>query len=324
MKSTYIAKRELWIDNLKGLCLLLIVIGHLGTIPKPIGFILRPTDLVYVTIFFFLSGWLFRNDKYSFTDFTTRKVRSLLVPYIAICCAVSLFDWNLYLKPTEYMLDAMRCCIMGDGVPKASPLWFVSTLFFANILLKTGYCFTNRCIRTIYFLSLPFVCYILYLSEIRLPMRIDSAIGACFVMYSAQITKQCIIGKPYLQNICLMVSLALGVYGVISNLGLLNYNTLHTWMSFPCAIGGCMIVVAIFRQNFNIKLPPPIWIAKNGLPVLGFHCLLSFYLDVPLKLIKPLNGYFVLFFKTFVIFAFLYFVAIPLMKKVKPTLWGLQ
>lgn len=86
-------ERQLWIDNLKGFCLFLIIIGHMGHIPALVGVIIRPTDLFYVTSFFFLSGWLFRDENYSFVDFLIRKAKSLLLPYLAISIAVSLFYW---------------------------------------------------------------------------------------------------------------------------------------------------------------------------------------------------------------------------------------
>lgn len=44
--------RKYWIDNLKGICLFFIVIGHLGKIPDELKYLLAPTDLLYVTIFF--------------------------------------------------------------------------------------------------------------------------------------------------------------------------------------------------------------------------------------------------------------------------------
>lgn len=58
-------ERQFWIDNLKGFCLFLIIIGHMGRIPALVGVIIHPTDLFYVTSFFFLSGWLFRDENYS-------------------------------------------------------------------------------------------------------------------------------------------------------------------------------------------------------------------------------------------------------------------
>ena len=168
----------------------------MGRIPALVGVIIRPTDLFYVTSFFFLSGWLFRDENYSFVDFLIRKAKSLLLPYFAISIAVSLLDWNLYLNTTQYLRDTFYSFLMGDGVPKASPLWFVSTLFFANVFLKLGSQLENKFVRLMYFLVLPFLCYVLYDQDIRLPMRVDS-LSACFIMYVAQVTNRCLDARPF-------------------------------------------------------------------------------------------------------------------------------
>ena len=67
----------------------------------------------------------------------------------------------------------------------------------------------------------------------------------------------------------------------------------------------------------------PIWVAQNGLPVLGFHCLLSFYIDVPFKLLEVSNTDFVFVFKIVFVFSMLYFIVIPILERIKPRWWGL-
>lgn len=317
-------ERQLWIDNLKGFCLFLIIIGHMGRIPALVGVIIRPTDLFYVTSFFFLSGWLFRDENYSFVDFLIRKAKSLLLPYLAISIAVSLLDWNLYLNTAQYLRDTFYSFLMGDGVPKASPLWFVSTLFFANVFLKLGSQLENKFIRLMYFLLLPFLCYVLYDQDTRLPMRVDSALGACFIMYVAQVTNRCLDARPFLRKYVFAISVVFVVYGYSANLGLLNYNTAHSWLSFPCAIGGSFFLAILFRSFLKRGISPFIWIAQNGLPVLGFHCLISFYVDILFRLIGQANPYVILMIKLTIVFATLYFVAMPLMRKFKPAWWGLR
>ena len=96
-------QREHWIDNLKGFMLLLIVMGHMGPIPHIISFVFSPTDLLYVTVFFYLSGYLFKEQS-SFKNFIRNKTKSLLVPYICISILVSLLDWNYILtQKNTYM-----------------------------------------------------------------------------------------------------------------------------------------------------------------------------------------------------------------------------
>lgn len=317
--------REVWIDNEKGLFLILIVLGHLGSIPSALGWLLAPTDLLYVPAFFFLSGWLFDDSKYSLKSFFFRKLRSLFIPYLAISLLVSLFDWNLYLHTAQYVKDFLVSFLMGDGVAKASPLWFVSTLFVANLLLKIGCVIKEKRLRAAFFLSLPFICYYLYFSGLRLPFRADSALGACFIMYVSQMVKRLSLNTccQYLLFGISSIFLALGLY---LKLGLLNYNTVHSVMSFPCAVGGCVSASFAFsklRAKYFAPPSPLLWIARNGLPVLGFHCLLAFYVDVPFKLLKMDSADFLYFFKVIIVFSLLYLVVVPFLKKYNPRWWGL-
>lgn len=266
--------REVWIDNEKGICLFLIIIGHFGCMPNELKWLIYPTDLLYVSAFFFLSGWLFNNSKYDFNDFVKRKFKTLAIPYISISFVVSILDWNLYRNTYSYMTDAFRCFFLGDGVPKASPLWFVSTLFFANILLKAIFKIKIRWLRFLSFLAMPFVCYLLYNYDVRIPFRLDSAFGACFVMYIAQLVKK-IPPQSFIDKGVLAISIFLLGLGVYWNLGLLNYNTHHLWLSFPCAIGGSIVLCRLSYTLLRIKFTPPNmgctkWITNFRIPLFAF------------------------------------------------------
>lgn len=266
-----IKAREIWIDNEKGIFLFLIVLGHFGTIPKGVEWLLSPTDLLYVSAFFFLSGWLFYDDKYTIKEFFYRKIQSLFIPYIAISLLVSVLDWNLYLHPLQFAKDFIYRFLMGDGAAKASPLWFVSTLFIANLLLKIGYAFKNRCLRSLFFISMPFLCYYLYFIDIRLPLRADSALGACFIMYMSQIVKG--LSQSLCNRLLLMIAaVPLLVLGIYLKLGLLNYNSLHSVMSFPCAVGGCVSISFLMSRLLRRKITPPHmdctkWTSRIGIPL---------------------------------------------------------
>lgn len=313
--------RKDWIDNLKGICLFLIIIGHLGQIPDSITWLLAPTDLIYVGMFFYLSGLLFNNQKYSYVGFFKSKVRTLLLPYFAISLAVSILDWNLYMETSSFLKDTLISVLMGNGAIKASPLWFVSTLFCANIILKTGWLIKKRWLRNLFFITQPFACYLLYDCEIRLPMRIDSALGASCVMYCANYMNQ--IQDKWLYRICLISACIGGIAGLYFHCGLLNYKALHSWLSFPSAIGGCFFISEMSQKILVPKIPPLIWIARNGLPILGFHCLILFYLDVPLR-IFCITEFMVFMIKLSFVFIILYFVSLPILSRFHPQLWGLS
>lgn len=249
--------RKNWIDNLKGICLILIIIGHFVTIPDSIRYIIKPTDLLYVPIFFYLSGLLFNDDRFTYLEFLKRKLYSLAIPYFTISLVVTLLDWNLYINTVQLIKSTLLSLFWGDGAIKASPLWFVSTLFCGNILLKTGFLVKDIWMRHLLFLSFPFICYALYANNCRLPFCLDKAFGAAFLMYSAYILKNINQWSQIIRTSILILSFFLTIIGCYYHLGLLNYQTLHSWMSFPAAIGGCLLLSEVSYKLLQQKLPPP-------------------------------------------------------------------
>lgn len=313
-------QREHWIDNLKGF-MLLIVMGHMGPIPHIISFVFSPTDLLYVTVFFYLSGYLFKEQS-SFKNFIRNKTKSLLVPYICISILVSLLDWNLYINTKEYLHENLSRILLGNGPIKASPLWFVSTLFCANIILKLLKSIKKSNIRNILVIMLPFLCYILYHYKIRLPLRFDSSIGAAFIMYIGSYISNLNDINSLKKIILTLLSAIIGLIGIYNHVGLLNYNTTITCLSFPCAIGGCYFISEIAKL-YRKPILSFTYIARNGLPILGFHCIIYYYIKVILKNfhLNPVIQFIVI---TIAIFTIIYYITIPILHRCFPQLWGLK
>ena len=73
-------------------------------------------------------------------------------------------------------------------------------------------------------------------------------------------------GATFLRKYVLAISVVFVVYGYSANLGLLNYNTEHSWLSFPCAIGGGLghtISEVSKERNFSIYLDCPKWTTSS-------------------------------------------------------------
>lgn len=80
--------RVLWIDIVKGVAIILVVLGHIGL--TNVSYIGPWVNSFHVPIFFFISGMLFSNSN-SFGIFLNKKILELIKPYlyfsfIAILC----------------------------------------------------------------------------------------------------------------------------------------------------------------------------------------------------------------------------------------------
>lgn len=317
--------RDFAIDVEKGIFLLLIVIGHLWNIPDSVKFLLMPTDLIYVPIFFFLSGLLFKKDKYSFREFVSRKAKTLLLPYFSFFILFCICDWNLYLNTESFLLNAISSLVYGNGPSKALPLWFVSTLFFSSILLYVAASAKTRMLKCviigIYFSSFIFCDFY----HVHLLFSIHRAAGGALIMYSGWLIKNTHLlnfEKNILFHIICFVIMGVGIY---MHIGLLNEYTNHSLLSFPSSICGCIFITALSKRWLSKKHIVEsffTWLAKNGIIVLSVH----YYIVCCISNVLKHNGigaWISFFVQLFSVFLSIYLI-IPLLKKIKPALWGFK
>ena len=112
--------REDWIDNLKGIGIALVVLGHMK-IPEPLGKLIFS---FHMPLFFFISGYLFKGE------FSGRYVRGkidhLIVPYIVYALPLMCLAIASGL-PFDY---CVRNLLLGNGLYTN---WFLSSLFTVSI-----------------------------------------------------------------------------------------------------------------------------------------------------------------------------------------------
>lgn len=150
-------KRDISIDILRGIAIVMVVIGHSG---------FKYTKYIYmfhVPLFFLISGFLRSRDCQHFTDlknFVINKLKRLYIPYIQYNCIFLLFS-NLFLilnvyhtrdslstypellgSPVEYnsiistinsLLSTLLFC---GGSQLGGALWFLRTMFITSIIFE--------------------------------------------------------------------------------------------------------------------------------------------------------------------------------------------
>lgn len=137
MNRTVNIKRLDYIDIAKSLGMLTIIWGHI----IHYGW---PNQIVYafhIPLFFFLSGMVFKAEKYpTVWDLIKKRTKTLLLPYLIF----SLITWALWVAmrvlandSTNYWFPLLQTFIaQGSGgyLRHNLPLWFVSCLFAVEIL----------------------------------------------------------------------------------------------------------------------------------------------------------------------------------------------
>lgn len=136
------------IDFLKGIAIVMVVIGHTNC-PKELAHII---SLVHMPLFFMTSGFLsFRkteNEDYrDLFSFLSRKIRSLYLPFV--CCSISVYSLYYLLGWLDsdiesYIRQILKFFAFGLGISvpfSIQHLWFLKTLFIvciAYFLLDSG------------------------------------------------------------------------------------------------------------------------------------------------------------------------------------------
>lgn len=126
-----------YIDLMKGICIILVVIGHTNVpeeFPEVFG-VLNVIKIGRMPLYFFLSGLFFRTYS-GFGDFAVRKFWNLIVPMLVFTVVpVVLLRWffpsaaqDLNLCEIVHPLSFLHC-----GINFA--LWFLRTLFMALLIM---------------------------------------------------------------------------------------------------------------------------------------------------------------------------------------------
>ncbi len=117
-------KRIEWIDIIKYLCIMLVMLTHLESCPELLRVFFIP---FFLNLFFFCSGYVYKNNR-GFKDFFKKKIRQLFIPWLVFSC------FNIFLRKIisfhehSNMLEELKWNFLqirgsNDG------LWFIAALF---------------------------------------------------------------------------------------------------------------------------------------------------------------------------------------------------
>ena len=187
-------KRISWIDQARGLALVLVVLGHLG-----IPYIGQYYTTIHLPLFFFLSGVTF-SAKQDFKTFLKGKAKRLIIPYF--CMGIPLVMSSFFTRiidgvtdPSEYWHVILNFILQT----RMYTIWFLTCLFLTSILLyilvkvikgRMGWIMTISA-----FLSVVGAVY-WELGGAELPWNFD----ACFVAVLFMALGYCVSEKGYLDD----------------------------------------------------------------------------------------------------------------------------
>lgn len=154
-------ERNHTIDILRGIAIFWVVFGHVTHLPELRTYIWG----FHIPIFFFISGLLFRKEKFDkFTDFLKSRLKNIVLPY-AIFYLATLVYWILIERHSRGADVSVESQLIGlvygtydmRYMMFNGALWFIPCLFSMEML----YWFVSKCSKRIYLIGVLICFYII-------------------------------------------------------------------------------------------------------------------------------------------------------------------
>jgi fucose 4-O-acetylase-like acetyltransferase len=262
-------------------------------------------------LFFFLSGFVFVYDKYSFTTTLKKSIKGLLIPY-AFFALLSYVFWISNNNVSSLSFLKVTNHLSGILYGNSSTLFFNDILWFLPCLFAAKICFAyvSKIIKQVRFLILFLV--ILSISgylvsvlfpNIKLPFGIESALTAVvffgfgsiartrqnagiFQKLQTAFAKYKYILLPVFGVICyVFATISFNIYGQQADIRLNHINNyFFFYIAAICGVSFTMIVSQIIRKNFALE-----YIGRNTLVLFALHPLVFFYIKPIISFISSID-----------------------------------
>ena len=183
-------KRIEWVDILKGVAIICVIIGHrtwasYGILPCALKIWIYS---FHMPLFFFLSGFVFSIDKYeNFKQFLINKIKTIIVPMVFFSIVISTFRYIYYglllhNASTEFVgfikKIILSLLLQERQQEYNSALWFLACLFVIQIILYGIIRFSKSVWHILGMILLCFTIGVIYveLGGKLLPWEIDTAL----------------------------------------------------------------------------------------------------------------------------------------------------
>lgn len=277
MENAKLNKRVEWIDILKGIGIIYVVIGHANNNQM----LSRYINSFHMPLFFLISGYLFNHSKYeNIIIFIKKKFKTLILPYciFAIIGMVFQFSFREMLEIQFYKRQVLYGIITTNGIWNG-PIWFLVCLFFVEILYYLLTSQDNKYIQNIGVLLFSLIGYLLSNHfEVMLIWRLNTAFTALLFFHIGNIFKtkknlnlniaKAIIISISAFLISIFVAMKLNTLVIVSRGQYGNYFYFHI-----AALAGVIFYITLSKAIDKIYILNKIlsYLGKNSIVIMSLH-----------------------------------------------------
>lgn len=275
--------REIWVDNVKVIACILVVIGHFF-MSMVTANVLPDTDFYqwfrqtiyyfHVPLFFICSGYLYQklskvDDVHSWWKNVKKKLLVLGIPYFTFSFATWVLK-SLFSSSVNSEIGGL-----GDTLffHPASPYWYLYALFFLFLITPT---FRNRSMAMIgLIIALAFKAlgifgggYGVQVISYILSNEIWFVIGMCLSVFEF---------KKYLLKKSRIIPIATGVIFLLLSVWIYMIGINHGVISFLLGLLACCSIVMLIEQIYENGKQSVVFgtLAKFTMPIFLMHTLFA-------------------------------------------------
>lgn len=281
-------KRLTWIDNAKGISILLVIIGHVS------GGLTGIWDFnfvygIHLVMFFLLSGYLAKKANIS-REWINKKFTRLMVPYFFTCFAIIITDIvNSILLNDDGGAISVITNIIGNDIIRSffasgaitsfgsieigtriGAIWFLPAMFFAIVIFQ--YLLLHLDCKKIGIISMVIMLIAYIIARfIWLPFSLLSGMFSVFFLWIGyEIKKENLLDKIKIYHYLIaQLILIWGIYNNYCNVGFVSATMNDILLSIPVGLSGCLLIYGL--SNVSDKDSILSYIGKKSLIVLCTH-----------------------------------------------------
>lgn len=280
-----LAKRDSFIDVVKGWGILLVIWGHSSS------FLFSEIYAFHMPLFFFLSGCFFKWTV-SPADFIKRKHTQLLIPY-GIFFLLSFFCYYILLVLTNrssmISWEMLKGIVPLDNKIQNAPLWFLYALFWMSLIY---YGIRKMCKNNllILFICIGIYClnYLFYVKKIELPCFLGRSLNELIFMHLGywgfkSYPSESLLNLSIYKKVFLLF-ISFGSFCLLFYIEPINVMALPAGINIVTALAGIALCI-----SFALVFQPIKWLSRI-MNYLGKHTLCLFALHMPLfEIARPIS-----------------------------------
>lgn len=286
-------ERVAYIDIVRGMVIVLMVIGHSGAPYQ----IVRGIYGFHMPFFFILSGILYDVNKWEkrgISELVKCKWKAYVVPYFWLCLLNLIINMPIeivghnHLRGRELFVATIKHAFWSvysfgnaSKMPNCTPLWFLLCLFVSNIYLYALVTKVKNKERQIFICIMAVGVDLLlsYLNVIQLPWHVDIALIGMTFMYIGICVRETGILNVLSNNLFLQVGLfGIGVYCIYTNPRIdINMNVVNNVVLMIVGASCISITLIAFVKRFMAKSPMLEFMGKNTILFMAFNYAINTY-----------------------------------------------